>query len=44
MAKRMAQTGCPPIAYRTMLEPMEIIEAARIAQRTGKRVPLESVR
>ncbi len=44
MAKRMAQTRKPPIEYASMLEPMEIIEAARLAHNKGKRVSLEAVR
>ena len=44
MAKRMAETGKPPIAYDSMLELMEMIEAARLAHNKGKRVYLKEVR
>jgi hypothetical protein len=44
LAKKMAQTKQPPIDNKTMLEPMEIIEAARIAHQTGKRAPLKAVK
>lgn len=44
MAKRMAQTRKPPLDYTTMLEAMEIIEAARIAHASGKRVALKDIR
>ena len=39
----MIDTGKPPIPYEHILEPIGIIEAARIAQETGKRVPLSDV-
>ncbi len=41
--RRMIETGKPPIPYEHMLEPIAIIEAARIAQKTGKRVALRDV-
>ena len=44
MAKRMAQTKKPPIAYDSILELMKIIEAARLAHNKGKRVYLKNVR
>lgn len=44
MAKRMAQTKNPPIPYDSMLELMEMIEAARLAHNKGKRVYLKDLR
>lgn len=44
MAKRMARTKKPPIAYASMLELMEIVEAARLAHNKGKRVRLRELR
>ena len=44
MAKRMAQTGKPPIPYESMLEIPEIIEAARRAHNKGRRVYLTELR
>jgi len=44
LAKKMAVTKRPPIDYATMLEPLQIIEAARVAQRTGTRVTIEPIR
>lgn len=44
MAKRLAITKKPVIDYDTMLEPIEIIEAARLAHNTGKRVAVDDVR
>lgn len=41
--KQMIETGKPPIPYEHMLEPIAIIEAARIAQREGRRVALSEV-
>ena len=43
MFRQMIDTGKPPVPYEHMLEPMAIIEAARIAQREGRRVPLAEV-
>ena len=43
MAKRMAQTKKPPIPYESMLELMEMIEAARLAHNKGRRVYLEEL-
>jgi len=36
--RQMIDTGEPPIPYEHILEPVAIIQAARIAQKTGKRV------
>lgn len=44
MAKRMVQTRKPPIPYESMLELLEMIEAARLAHNKGKRVRLADVR
>ena len=44
MAKRMAQTKKPPVDYASMLELMEMIEAARLAHNKGKRVALKRFR
>ena len=44
MAKRMAQTRKPPIPYDSMLELMEMIEAARLAHNKGRRVYLKELR
>lgn len=44
MAKRMAETKKPPIPYDSMLELMEMIEAARLGHNKGRRVYLEEVR
>lgn len=44
LAKRMALTRKPPVAYDSMLELMEMIEAARLAHNKGRRVYLEEVR
>ena len=44
LAKRMAQTRKPPVAYESLLELMEMIEAARLAHKTGKRVTLDAIR
>lgn len=41
--RQMLETGKPPIPYEHMLEPIAIIEAARIAQREGRRVSLREV-
>ena len=41
--QQMIRTDQPPIPYEQMLEPVVIIEAARIAQRDGLRVRLEDV-
>ena len=41
--KQMVETGKPPIPYEHMLEPIAIIEAARIAQKEGRRVALREV-
>lgn len=41
--KQMIDTRKPPIPYEHILEPIAIIEAARIAQETGKRVALREV-
>ena len=43
MARRMAQTRKPPIAYGGMLEPMRMIEALRLAHKTGERVYLKEL-
>tara|TARA_B100000809_G_scaffold249514_1_gene280957 strand:- start:1033 stop:2109 length:1077 start_codon:yes stop_codon:yes gene_type:complete len=43
MADRMARSGVAPIPYAEMLEPMAIIEAARLGRRAGRRVALEEV-
>jgi hypothetical protein len=44
MAKQMVKTRKPPIPYESMLELMEIIEAARLAHNQGIQVALEEVR
>jgi len=44
LARRLAQSKKPVIDYAAMLEPMEIVEAARLAHNTGNRVGLEEVR
>ena len=44
MAKRLALTKKPVIDYDEMLEPTEIIEAARRSHKTGRRVALQSFR
>jgi Oxidoreductase family, NAD-binding Rossmann fold len=44
MAREMALTGKPPIAYASMLELMEMVEASRLARKKGKLVRLEEVR
>ena len=44
MAKAMAQSKQPPISYASMLEPMEMIEAARLAHKRRRRVYLDEVR
>lgn len=41
--KKMIQTGQPPMSYTDLLEIMCIMEAGRIAQRTGKIVYLKNV-
>jgi len=41
--KQMIETGKPSIPYEHMLEPIAIIEAARIAQREGRRVTLSEL-
>ncbi len=41
--KQMIDTGRPPVPYEQILEPMAILEAARIAQCTAKRVGLSEV-
>jgi len=43
MFRQMIDTGEPPVPYEHMLEPIAIIEAATIAQREGRRVPLAEV-
>ncbi len=43
MFRTMVDTGTPPVPYEHMLEPIAIIEAARIAQREGRRVPVAEV-
>lgn len=40
---RMLATGQPPVPYEHLLEPIAIIEAARIAQETGKAVAIRDV-
>ena len=42
--KELVRTRQPQVPYESMLELIEIVEAARQAQRTGKRVYLEEVR
>ena len=44
MAKRMARAKKPPIPYESMLELMEMIEAARLAHNKGKRIHLKDLR
>ncbi|MBI3990875.1 MAG: hypothetical protein HY350_01880 [Candidatus Omnitrophica bacterium] len=44
MAKRMVKTGKPPIPYESMLELIEIIEAARLAHDKGIKVFLKDIR
>lgn len=44
MAREMALTKRPPIDYGETLELMKIIEAARLAQKLGRRVTLQEVR
>lgn len=44
LAKQMALTKKPPVDYDSMLELMEMIEAARLAHNKGKRVTLKSLR
>ena len=41
--RQLAQTRRPPIPYEHMLEPIAILEAARVAQREGRRVALGEV-
>ena len=41
--KQMIDTGKPPIPYDQILEHIAVVEAAQIAQRTGKRVYIEEV-
>ena len=41
--RQMVDTGKPPIPYEHVLEPIAIIEAARLAQKEGRRVPLSEV-
>lgn len=41
--KQMIETGEPLIPYEDMLEPVAILEAARLAQQTGKRVALSAI-
>lgn len=41
--RQMIDTGEPPIPYEHLLEPIAIIEAAKVAQREGRRVPLNEV-
>jgi len=41
--KQMLDTRTPPIPYEHILEPIAIIEAARIAQKQGRRVALKEV-
>ena len=41
--KQMIGTGQPPIPYDQVLEPVAILEAARIAQGNGQRVRLSNV-
>ena len=41
--KQMVDTGKPPIPYEHILEPIAIIEAARIAQKEGRRVALQEI-
>lgn len=43
MFRKMIDTGKPPIPYEHILELVAIIEAARIAQKTGKRVAISDV-
>ena len=40
----MVRTRQPQIPYKSMLELIEIVEAARLSQQTGKAVPLKDVR
>jgi predicted dehydrogenase len=42
--KKMILTGRTPLSYEQMLEVMEIKEAGRVAQRTGKQVYLKDIR
>lgn len=44
MAKQMAQTNQPQVPYDSMLELMEIIEAARAAHNKGIRVSVNDIR
>lgn len=41
--KQMIETGKPPIPYEHIIEPIAIIEAARIAQKEGRRVLLSEI-
>lgn len=40
----MVRTGEPPVPYEHILEPITIIEAARVGQQEGRRVSLREVR
>ncbi len=44
MAREMALTKKPPIPYASMLELMEMIEAARLSNRKARRVALKELR
>ena len=41
--RQMIDTGKPPVPYGQILEPIAIIEAARIAQQEGRRVTLQEI-
>ena len=43
MFKAMVQTGKPPVAYRDLVEPIAVIEAAQLAQTRGSAVYLKEV-
>ena len=44
MAKRMVKTNEPPLPYASMLELMEMIEAARLAHNEGGRIYVQELR
>ncbi len=43
MFRKMVDTGEPPVAYTEMLEPIAIIEAARVAHKEDRRVAISEV-
>ena len=41
--RKMVRTGKPPRPYDDILEQIAVVDAAQLAQRTGKRVPIKDV-